>query len=472
MLDLYSDLFERLDNKNIFYCSWKSNHRLSEFLNGDDDLDLYVSYENKNKFECTLLSLGFKIVESYVASYPYVQHYIGLDYKSAKLVHLHVYFKIVTGESNSKNYILPLDSWIKKNVDRNREIVTLSHEAQFFIFVLRFFIKIGSPLSILLFFRDIKKYQNELKSIHYKNTINLPEFISDELFLRLTDSFLSGNVFCKLKSSWELKKALSGFKRKNSIEHVLFKSTNTVKRLLNKFFLKRKKNLKVGSLISICGLDGSGKSTAVENLSGFYSQKFSTHVIHIGRPNPTLLTFPFWGGLRLIERFRHSEKNESKPMESYFPSTTVGIIAAFRYFILAYERYKTAQKASKLVMKGHLVISDRYPTMSYGKMDSPRILPKSKMGFLYSYFHNKEKKYYQSILPCDLAIHLSVPVDVAIERNRIRVKFGKETDNEIRARYHVNANLKFNTDSYCKIDATQSLEKVRSDLVYMTWDHF
>lgn len=474
MIEIYSNLFKKLDNDNIFYCSWKSNHRLTEFLNGNDDLDLYVSYEAKNKFECELLLLGFKAVEPYVASYPYVQHYIGLDTASCKLVHLHVYFKIVTGESNSKNYILPLDSWIKNNtINKNdtREIPTLSHEAQLVIYLLRFFIKIGSPLSIVLFFRDRNKYKEEMHSIDAQNAVDLPEFISEELFSELCDSFKYDNFFGKLKSSWKLKNALSGLRRKNSVTHFLYKLINTSKRIFNKLFLKRKKNLKSGLLISVCGLDGTGKSTAVNNLANFYSPQLSTHVIHIGRPTPTLFTFPFWFVFRVAERFRHSEKSEDKPMKAFFPSHEVGMVSAFRYFILAYERYQTAKRALNLVTKGHVVISDRYPTMSYGKMDSPRILHKPKMSFIYAFFHNKEKKLYQSILPCDLAFHLIVPVEIAIERNRKRVKMGKETDNEIRARYHINSNLRFKGDSYCKIDATESLENIRFTLIRTSWKY-
>lgn len=470
MYNIYSDLFKKLDN-DIFYCSWKSNHRLTEFLNGNDDLDLYVSYENKSEFEYNLLSLGFKAVESYVASYPYVQHYIGLDSKTCKLVHLHVYFKIVTGESNSKNYILPLDSWIKKNTNKIREIPTLSHEAQLVIYLLRFFIKIGSPSSLLLYIRDINKYKEEFKSIHAKDVVDLPDIIPDDLFSELYDSFRYDTIFGKIKTSWKLKNVLSGFKRKNSAEHFLYKVMNTSKRLVNKLFLKRKKNLKNGLLISVCGLDGSGKSTAVDTLFNFYSQQFSAHVIHIGRPTPTILTLPFWCLVRIAEKFRHAEKCEDKPVEDFFPSTNIGGISAFRYFLLAYERYRAAKRAFHLVTKGHVVISDRYPTMSYGKMDSPRILNKAKMGCIYTYFHNKEKKFYQSILPCDLALHLSVPVETAVERNRKRVKPGKETDNEIRARYQINSSLKFKADSYCKIDATENLEKIRLTLISVSWDY-
>ena len=471
MLELYSNLFKKLDEKDVFYCSWKSNNRLAEFLSGKDDLDLYVSYSDKSNFESTLLSLGFKAVDSYVSSYPYVQHFIGLDHSSCKLVHLHVYFKIVTGESNSKNYLLPLDSWIKRNIDKTREIPVLSHEAQWVVYLLRFFIKIGSPLSLILFFRDIKKYQDEKHSINASIVIDLPDFLSEELFLEVSTSFTNGSLYNKFKCSWLLKSALSGFKRKNMVNHLLYELLNTSKRVFNKLFLKRKKNLKNGVLVAVCGLDGSGKSTAVNSLLEFYSQQFSTHVVHIGRPNPTIITFPFWVAFRVIEKFMHSDKSESKSVESYFPSANVGIISAFRYLILAYERFKTAKRASKFLMKGYIVISDRYPTMSYGKMDSPRVLNKPQMNFLYSYFHNKEKKLYQSILPCDLALHLSVPVEVSIERNRERVKAGKETDNEIRARYHVNSNLNFKADRYCKIDATENLKDIRSTLIKLTWNH-
>ena len=148
MIKLYRKLFDILRREDIFHCSWKSNNLLNEFLNGNGDLDLFVDLEQKANFEAAVRQLGFIEVSSFVSNFPYVTHYIGFDSESRKLAHIHVYYKFVTGESNSKNYILPLENLIKKHNASVRRITVPITELQKFIYLLRFFIKIGSTFGL------------------------------------------------------------------------------------------------------------------------------------------------------------------------------------------------------------------------------------------------------------------------------------------------------------------------------------
>lgn len=472
MIKVYRKLFEQLDKKNIFYCSWKSNHLLKNFLNGEGDLDLYLDPAKKSELQYLLLSLGFKKVKSYVADFPFVAHYIGLDDDLGKLVHLHVYFKFVTGESNSKNYILPIDRWIKDNCEY-RQFNVPTRDAQLILFLLRYYIKIGSFFSLFIFLRDKKKYSEEwhdIQKVAHENIVSPVPVISDRFMRELLKGYVSGNLLIKLVLAVKLKAYLHGYARKGILEHTWFKFHNTIKRIFNKLILKRKKVLDHGVFVAICGLDGSGKSTAVDAIKNYFSKEFSVKVVHMGRPKPTVLTLPLWSVLRLYEHLKHGKLKKEKPIEAFVPSKSVGTVSAIRYAILAYERYRTFKRASLLVSKGIIVVSDRYPSINYGKMDSPRVFYKDKASFIYKLCHKFESWCYSSIAPADLVLHLTVPVEIALERNQARDKSGKETDNEIRARYLTNSNIEFKAGCYLDCDATKTIKELHQFLFSKLWE--
>ena len=468
MLKIYSELFSSLENEEIFYCSWKSNHLLVDFLNGIGDLDLYVNYNQKASFEKCLLKCCFVKADSFVASYKYVDHYFALDTESGDTVHLHVYYKIVTGESNSKNYIFPIESWIKNNTV-SKEIRVLSDDAQLAVFLLRYFIKIGSISSLLLYARDKKKYQGEFHSLRKASIpVGFP-IISPDYLENMLKSYLSSTTLEKIILSFKIKFLIMSFARKGIIKHIIYKYCNTIKRIVNKIFIRRKKLLNTGVFVAFCGLDGSGKSSAVEKIYEHFSTNFSVKKIHIGRPPPTILTLPFWLIFKFAETFKHGKNKKEASIEKFIPKKNISSIVAFRYTILAYQRYKLAKKAVKYVSAGYIVVADRYPSSNYGKMDSPRVVEDDRRNILYRICHQIEAWCYNSIPPCDVVCHLTVPVEVAVTRNNARNKSCKETDNEIRARYLVNTGLIFNTNEYHLFDATMPMKELHKKLINRIW---
>ena len=221
----------------------------------------------------------------------------------------------------------------------------------------------------------------------------------------------------------------------------------------------------MGIVLSICGLDGSGKSTAVENVGCLMKKNFDYKLIHLGRPDPTLLILPFWFAFRLAEKVRHKEKSAERSVDSFLPNPNVTLLAAIRYCIIAIERKAAAIKAHAYSKNGYIVITDRYPSLEYGKMDSPRITKNKKRSCFYRFLHNVERHCYDAIPACDISMKLSIPVETAVYRNSIRVKAGKETANEIRARYLVNSDFKAKTLEHIDIDASQSIDAVRDEIV-------
>ena len=102
-------------------------------------------------------------------------------------------------------------------------------------------------------------------------------------------------------------------------------------------------------------------------------------------------------------------------------------------------------------------------------MDSPRIPANKSRGALYQSCYKLEQKLYRSIQHAEFIFQLSVPLEVAILRNSLRTKFGKETEAEIKDRFAVNSGAKFLGESYHIVDATPSSEKVYNRVADELW---
>ena len=180
MLEIYNNLFKALNLEKVTFCNWKDTHLSAQNLLGDGDLDLYVPLKFKTKFNEVSKNKGFRRVISYQANHDYIEHYYGLDQLTSKFVHIHVYYKIITGEHISKNYDLPIENFIIENLDKSYLLPKLTINGQNVIFLIRYFLKIGSLFGLLQYWRDIKKYSNEWEYIDCPNTFK------DILDLRLS----------------------------------------------------------------------------------------------------------------------------------------------------------------------------------------------------------------------------------------------------------------------------------------------
>src|SRR5690625_5290511 len=137
------------------YVSWKNNHEIHLVFEGESDLDIFIPYAHKELFFELAKKEKWIIVKNPVADYPNVCHLFTID-KELKIYHLHVYFKVITGESWLKEYNFPLDDFLIENrILHPSGIYILNKKAQAYLFVLRHFLKGYSLSSRIL-------YKNEL----------------------------------------------------------------------------------------------------------------------------------------------------------------------------------------------------------------------------------------------------------------------------------------------------------------------
>ena len=470
MLRVFKNLFEALHADDVIFCNWKGHYAAENHLKGVGDLDLFVPLNFKKKFEQIAQDNGFKRVISYQSNHDYIEHYFGLDSDSSVFVHIHVYFKIITGEHASKNYNLPLENYIRRNIDASALLPKINTAGMHTIFLIRYFLKIGSIYGYFQYWREIEKYKNEWSLFNPDfsfESISELGLINKELN-QMRIVFENKSILHHLVLSIRIKRKLRGFRRRSYIQHQIFIIQNLIIRVLNKLFFKKQKALIPGGVVAICGLDGSGKSSVVSSLKKKFSSYFCSKVFHLGRPasNPYSLFFNLFIA---IYSFLKKIKSAKKVMNRTSSLKNISLIYAIRSVLLAYDRKVQSDKAHNLSKKGYLVICDRYPGLTNGKMDSPRIPANESRGSLYQFCYRQEQNLYKSIKPATFIFHLFVPLEVALNRNRLRVKFGKETEQELTERFLLNSDAKFIGDNYHKIDASPPLESVLKQIIRELW---
>src|SRR5947207_1924185 len=115
-VQLLAELAGRLHHEAVRYCHWKGTFNVRRILSGEGDVDLLVHRKDVRRFEAALVALGFKrAVDPLRPRTPSVAHFYGLDKLSGVLIHLHVYYRLVTGDPLLDDYALPLEELLLQN---------------------------------------------------------------------------------------------------------------------------------------------------------------------------------------------------------------------------------------------------------------------------------------------------------------------------------------------------------------------
>jgi thymidylate kinase len=274
------------------------------------------------------------------------------------------------------------------------------------------------------------------------------------------DAGISGYRKARMKT-----RTIREFRRFGPAEAFLMSVRNMGIRVLYKVFRVRKKPDR-GLVLAVSGVDGSGKSSMVDELRKWLSRDLDVEVLHLGKPSPVPLTFLLRPLLFLYRAMRGKLREGDDDAPGTFKQKN-GLAWSLRYLALAYERYSLARRARKLAGKGRIVICDRYPTISPGKMDSPRIAPGGSG--LVERMRQYELRLYRDIPKADGLIFLDVSLEEAIRRNRERVKKDKETDHEITSRHQDNQGLSFSARQVFLVDADRAYAGVLDSLKSIAW---
>ena len=419
---------------DIKYVVWKNVSEINFAISNNNDLDLYVNLCQKNAFESILRDNGFIQFKSAINNYPYICHYYKTE--GAKFAHLHVYYKLVTGDSWLKEYIIPEASELfdGKTKYTGFNVYTPSKSYLLWMFLLRRNLKCSTLIGLILYLLQYKSYDNELNSIlrmqgqvNYNLMPSSPK-LANKTISSAPVSFIEGliqRILC------------IPYRRFSLIGFTVFRFLQFLKRLRNKILcLPGKLLVGGGVVIAITGPDASGKTSSINYLSSKYKKVLNVKRIHMGK-----VSFPLFSVFKLRSSPSKYFYGDSQKSENSFKKSLSGTFSLIKAIYIASVRLFRAHKAVYFAQKGYLVICDRWPSSVVGTPDGPRYHDSYFRSPLLKFLVKIESTIYNYIPLADLSLRLTASLDAVKKRNSARIKDGKETDQEITDRFYKSQSL-------------------------------
>ena len=428
------EFLKTLENNKVNYVIWKNLHKLDQSLKGLFNIDIYIPFSNKFKFIEVAKSNNCIKANNYVNNFPFISHFYLLG-ENNKVFHIHTYYKLITGESFLKEFILPIEDLILENRIKHDElnIWVVNKKFNAYIFTIRHFLKCGSLLGRKVYKKQISSYKEEWDFINFKKKVDLygmPFIKKDKI--EKSNLFDTNFQLPNFLAAIEFRNSINNLCRFSPIQLFFIRNITFIRLLINKYIKRKKKVLpQIGIVISFTGVDGSGKSTINENISKFFGEFMTVENFHIGKPQGLLLS-------SFISKIRNKNLNRKNKVLKKEISFFASLIAIY----IAILRKLMADKIKKKANNGYLLFVDRWPTNKLYCMDGPRIEFKNNKNFLIKYLSLLESKIYNNFFKADLCLFFKVDLETALMRNLNRKKKNKETQSQIIQRFHQNASVK------------------------------
>ncbi len=491
---LIDSLIDTLNREEIVYCHWKSNIDLAQATAGMLDLDLLVDRASLSQAHMILAHLGFKAaVARWGANPPGIRHYYGLDPDTQQLIHVHLFSRVLTGESFVKSHLFPFEVMLLENTYQSGRIKVTSKPAELVLFTLRMFVKYGSLFDLLVLRRKSKSIKTEIRWLQDGNDLsealsllrNYCPVIDDQLFVTCVKTLNSD-------SSLITRMILAGRVRRRLMvyaKHTFFQRLWAYGQLLWAEVQRRlgaKQQNKVlqagGAVIAFVGADATGKSTLVTETGRWLGDTFAVKVIHTGKPPSTWLTAPANLALAFIRKRSDSQSVGHFTNQKTFSTDSnlaqhsfkglASILYAMRALVLAWDRQQLILKSRRRAAEGEIIVCDRYPSNITGAMDSPCLVEESRKSgpvvAIYNRLVQLEKQLYRRIPPPDIVLRLKVSLETALQRNRARNGQDKEVYLEARHRQSQQWQMP-GTGSIYAIDTEQTLEETIRTVKEAVW---
>ena len=449
MLNICKSFFSFLNSSGIRYCHWKSNSHLDKAVIGETDLDILVHSDDRKLFELGCRKYDIKkILSPPQKQFPDIEDYLGFDYETGRLIHLHVHYSLILGQKYIKNHHLPIEDIFFQNLIFKDGIAIPAPELELILLIIRAHLKLDYISLIKHGVRDLQgKYycpfphDIEKEMFLLISSINLTKFkqilsdcklpIQEFLFTDFIKKFSEKKY--KSHNAFKIKKeilfSLKEFQRKKDFFlsfkylYLCFNNSKLIRKIKK---TKKKRMIGRGRIFSLVGADGSGKSTLLQELADWLSWKLSVQTYYYGIPTKNVINLlDFF--IRACYRFKMS--------------SIAMLIENLLWVIIARYRFKVFMASQEDVEQGAIILTDRFPLRQFHGMEMPMDGPRIRQcsNLLSSYLSHKEMNYYNKIKVPDRVFVLQVSID---ELRRRKTDLDLET-HKIKAMY-VNA-LKANS---------------------------
>ena len=472
-------LFQQLNQEGLRSCHWKSNEHLLEALAGETDLDLLVAPEECNRFGRILDALDFKRICSPVEKrYPGLEDHLGFDEETGALVHLHVHYALILGQQHRKNHRLPIESAVLDDLRTLHFVRVPSAEMEMLLLVIRANMK----LSLL---RLLRRWRRPGVYLLPKAVIREFEFLArdwdEERFpsvvrdsgLPLSAPQLQAFIYRVLahriasrdlyRTRAAVFRSLRGFRRSHPAVAALrglrgqfFRSR------LAKHLLPRKKTLPGrGSSVALVGADGAGKTVLSRDLRAWLSWKLLSPPAYFGIPKQALAYRALrWSAARL-------RSPRLSAAGSPFRGGAARLVQRLRtaqWLFVARHRLAEYRRMQRLVERGAVVVTDRYPLDVFHSMEEPMDGPRIRREF-------GEAEARRAAREEALYARIGVPSRVLLLRASLESLRARKPDLDplIHGRKVAAVNAIAPTELFSAVDGERSYQEVLLDLKRRIW---
>lgn len=450
-LPLMVALFDALGQRQVRYCQWKGAPRLPEAMRGESDFDILVDRSDSRRFKEILYYLDFKPVASrFDEQSPSIENYLGFDASTGRLVHLHVYYRLILEDQQRANtYDLPLEGSFLDNAPVRDGIKIPSPELQVVVLVLRALLKYrdrdvirdvlrpdrspGPSSAILADLRHVLA-QTDADRVARVLEEEVP-FISPGPVLQFLSTVQKsprdGWAFYRLRQ--QIRRELAPFRRPASwwthaqyYWRVLTRE-GPLRRITQRLWgapVKRKCPVTGGLTVALIGADGAGKSTVVRDVAAWLSWKLRVRIYYMGTSQPSFATTAM-KAISTLARNSHvgcrrilGERN----LITQLAASAKDLSTCCFLLAQGMDRYRRYQDGHRQAAQGTIVIYDRYPLKpthpGLRVMDGPRIagLGDSPLEPIIRRARRFEESLYHKVRPADHFIVLHVSPEVARRR--------------------------------------------------------
>ena len=350
----------QLRNKNFDLIIWKSFDRINDGVDGKTDIDLYLVEGSFNELEKNLFELGWRKFNSeYWRKFPEVNDFFKIFNNGQKntLIHFHLHETIRTGDRFVKSLFIPKE-FVKDSIINQNSFRTLTFEKESELSIIRSAYKVKIVdyiMSIIRFNKDrLFIYHDETKSLIESKIDVINDDLLFDVYPEYIDYLDSRSI---IKTMVHRKKIRSKYKEFKKYSRVLI----FYMKLVSSKLLINGKYIKKGLLVSIIGVDGTGKSTTSNNVYKKLSSQLRVKLIYLGIPksvakfrNKLYKIQKITISKNEVEKMDNSEskqnKNNKKAIVDTIFSLAVTFIKSLKYLQIKF-----------LLSLGFIVITDRYP---------------------------------------------------------------------------------------------------------------
>jgi hypothetical protein len=163
MPDLVQRFVATLEREGVPVCHWKGAAALERALAGERDLDFLVPPEAFARSEAALAAAGFKAARSrFGGDVPGTAHFFGHQPGLARLLHVHLHDRVLTGEDLIQSHTLPLDHALLTSPLRAHGVRVPTPAQETLVTVLKHAIRWGSLPDVALAWLRPKREREEL----------------------------------------------------------------------------------------------------------------------------------------------------------------------------------------------------------------------------------------------------------------------------------------------------------------------